>query len=169
MAVDSSAWWPGGRTTAKPFWFKNRRRAGGHVRRRRLDLIYRKPEKVRRGITLSSPAATLKASSMTEPTAMRTAADECISFQTVSLSTCVGGGSTEIKLSHTDHMHGDETDRLRRDGSLTPMPPQGRTAYIFWLIGPETANEKRSHKSVVSQIEVTERKSDGYITDAESE
>lgn len=24
---------------------------------------------------------------------------------------------------------------------LTPIPPQGRTAYIFWLIGPETANQ----------------------------
>lgn len=41
-------------------------------------------------LTFSSPAATLKASSMTEPTAMRTAADECISFHTVSLSTCRG-------------------------------------------------------------------------------
>ena len=39
-------------------------------------------------LTFSSPAATLKASSMTQPTAILTAPDECISFHTVSLSTC---------------------------------------------------------------------------------
>lgn len=48
------------------------------------------PETPQSRVTFSSPAATLKASSMTEPTAMRTAADECISFHTVSLSTCRG-------------------------------------------------------------------------------
>lgn len=39
--------------------------------------------------TLSSPDATLKASSSKQPTAMRTALDECISFHTVSLSTYI--------------------------------------------------------------------------------
>lgn len=39
-------------------------------------------------LTLSSPEATLKANSTKQPTAMRTALDECISFHTVSLSTC---------------------------------------------------------------------------------
>lgn len=47
-------------------------------------------------VTFSSPAATLKANSMTEPTAMRTAADECISFHTVSLSTCRGQHRTRV-------------------------------------------------------------------------
>lgn len=38
-------------------------------------------------LTFSSPEATLEASSMTQPTAMRAAPDECSSFQMVSLST----------------------------------------------------------------------------------
>lgn len=41
-------------------------------------------------LTFSSPEATLKASSTRQPTAMRTALEECISFHTVSLSTCGG-------------------------------------------------------------------------------
>lgn len=88
----------------------------GRVRRRVSTGFTGKPEKVRGRVTLSSPAATLKASSMTEPTAMRTAADECISFQTVSLSTCGGGvgGSTDIKISHAD------TQRL--DGQILDSP-----------------------------------------------
>lgn len=53
-------------------------------------------------ITFSSPAATLKASSMTEPTAMRTAADECISFHTVSLSTCKGAARSMNTYTQTD-------------------------------------------------------------------
>lgn len=38
-------------------------------------------------LTFSSPEATLEANSMTQPTAMRAAPDECSSFQMVSLST----------------------------------------------------------------------------------
>lgn len=53
-------------------------------------------------ITFSSPAATLKASSMTEPTAMRTAADECISFHTVSLSTCRGAARSLNTYTQTE-------------------------------------------------------------------
>lgn len=34
----------------------------------------------------------------------------------------------------------ETTEGFTGDG-LTPIPPQGRTAYIFWLIGPETANQ----------------------------
>lgn len=57
--------------------------------------------------TFSSPAATLKASSMTEPTAMRTAADECISFHTVSLSTCRGQQRESVPPHNTHRL----TDR----------------------------------------------------------
>lgn len=87
MAVDSSAWWPGGRTTAKPFWYKSR-----HMDRSDnvFKVFFFLNVRIYVCVTFSSPAATLKASSMTEPTAMRTAADECISFHTVSLSTCRG-------------------------------------------------------------------------------
>lgn len=46
-------------------------------------------------LTLSSPDATLKASSTKHPTAMRTALDECISFHTVSLSTYHKGTNKE--------------------------------------------------------------------------
>ncbi len=89
-------------------------------------------------VTFSSPAATLKASSMTEPTAMRTAADECISFHTVSLSTCRGQHRAQT-LTRTDG-HRWTDSRIQR--LLTPIPPHGRTAYIFWLIGPETTNQR---------------------------
>lgn len=50
----------------------------------------------RHNLTLSSPAATLKASSTRQPTAMRTALDECISFHTVSLST-YGGQQSRLQ------------------------------------------------------------------------
>lgn len=52
-------------------------------------------------VTLSSPAATLKDSSMTDPTAIRTAADECISFHTVSLSTCRQNHCDQPRLTNT--------------------------------------------------------------------
>lgn len=39
-------------------------------------------------LTFSSPVATLKTSSTTQPTARRAAPDECTSFHMVSLSTC---------------------------------------------------------------------------------
>lgn len=42
----------------------------------------------RSSLTLSSPVATLKTSSTTQPTARRAAPDECTSFHMVSLSTC---------------------------------------------------------------------------------
>ena len=50
--------------------------------------------------TLTSPVATLKASSSRQPTAVRTALDECISFHTVSLSTW-GGHNGDIWGGHT--------------------------------------------------------------------
>lgn len=67
-------------------------------------------------ITFSSPAAILKESSMTEPTAMRTADDECISFHTVSLSTCVGKYSV---------LYGRNTDiwtEVRQTGMAERLP-----------------------------------------------
>lgn len=47
------------------------------------------------------------------------------------------GGSTQFRpgLALT------QADRLERE-NLTPIPPQGRTAYIFWLIGPGTKISK---------------------------
>lgn len=108
-------------------------------------------------LTLSSPAATLKASSTRQPTAMRTALEECISFHTVSLSTCRGrragfsvppaGGGQEwgwalgqpaamlgrkggAKIGRTIHQP------TLAGALLTPIPPQGSMAYIFWLMGP---------------------------------
>ena len=43
---------------------------------------------LRVSLTFSSPVATLKTSSTTQPTARRAAPDECTSFHMVSLSTC---------------------------------------------------------------------------------
>lgn len=131
MAVDSSAWWPGGRTTAKPFWFRNRRRV-----KDRSDSVsqvdLQKAEGVCRSVTFSSPAATLKASSMTEPTAMRTAADECISFQTVSLSTC-RGQHRALTLAYRQ-MDWDETDRPRREiASPQFLHREGQHTSSGWL------------------------------------
>lgn len=115
---------------------------------------------------MSSPAATLKASSTRQPTAMRTALEECISFHTVSLSTCGGrragfsvppaGGGQEWGWAPGQwaSSHGrQERGRGARAGSathpsllagalLTPMPPQGSTAYIFWLMGPARKRDK---------------------------
>lgn len=88
---------------------------------------------------------------------MRTALEECISFHTVSLSTCRGrragfsvppaGGGQEWgwALGQPAALLG------RKEGAkigrtihqpplagvlLTPIPPQGSMAYIFWLMGP---------------------------------
>lgn len=88
---------------------------------------------------------------------MRTALEECISFHTVSLSTCRGrragfsvppaGGGQEWGWTL-----GQPAAMLGRKGGakigrtihqpplagalLTPIPPQGSMAYIFWLMGP---------------------------------
>lgn len=48
-------------------------------------------------LTFSSPVATLKTSSTTQPTARRAAPDECTSFHMVSLSTC---GENTPQVSH---------------------------------------------------------------------
>lgn len=98
--------------------------------------------------TFSSPAATLKASSMTEPTAMRTAADECISFHTVSLSTCRGQRRESVPPRNTHRPCRQVGGGGGGWGALTPIPPQGSTAYIFWLIGPETANQRLGQRHV---------------------
>lgn len=37
----------------------------------------------------------------------------------------------------------------RGRAALTPIPPQGSTAYIFWLIGPETANQRPGQRHVM--------------------
>ena len=62
-------------------------------------------------LTFSSPVATLKTSSTTQPTARRAAPDECTSFHMVSLSTC-----------------GDKGPAVRRVSACHPRPPT--------LVGP---------------------------------
>lgn len=57
-------------------------------------------------LTFSSPVATLKTSSTTQPTARRAAPDECTSFHMVSLSTC-----------------GDKGPAVRRVSACHPCPP----------------------------------------------
>lgn len=76
---------------------------------------------------MTSPAATLKASSSRQPTAVRTALDECSSFHTVSLSTC----------GDTGGQRGTATPGTPpRAPRLTPMPPHGSTVYVFGVMGP---------------------------------
>lgn len=83
MGVLSSAWCPGGRTTAKPF-YRHRGARGDQS----AVLTISQHKNVSAGLlTFSSRVATLKTSSATDPTARRAALEEWTSFQMVSLST----------------------------------------------------------------------------------
>lgn len=83
MGVLSSAWCPGGRTTAKPFC-RHREERGDQS----AGLTTSQHENASASLlTFSSRVATLKTSSATDPTARRAALEEWTSFQMVSLST----------------------------------------------------------------------------------
>lgn len=85
-------------------------------------------------LTFNSPAATLKASSMTEPTAMRTAADECISFHTVSLSTCRGQHTVQTRAN-------TNTGRPARKRESHPYSSTGKNS--VHLLANRTWNENQ--------------------------
>lgn len=83
-------------------------------------------------LTLSSPAATLNASSTRQPTAMRTALEECISFHTVSLSTCRGRRVGFSVPPAGGGQEGGATVVGGREGlelGAPPAQPHGRVPY----------------------------------------
>lgn len=139
MAVDSSAWWPGGRTTAKPFWCDDRQTARQTV-----------------SAAVAPTSALHCASCWTHLQLPRRYpegqlddgahghADGCRGVHLIPHGVAVHlqGAAAESLSSTTEHS-ALRLDRLAVGRvALTPIPPQGSTAYIFWLIGPERANQR---------------------------
>lgn len=138
MAVDSSAWWPGGRTTAKPFWFRNRHRATD----RWLSVLQKKLREPNVSCVVvpyfqlpcCHPEGQLY--DWAHSHAHRRRGVHLIpNGVTVHLQGAAGRFSSDAVTHLLETMEGFTGD------GLTPIPPQGRTAYIFWLIGPETVNQ----------------------------
>lgn len=81
--------------------------------------------------TFSSPVATLKTSSTTQPTARRAAPDECTSFHMVSLSTC-GDKGPAIRGRISRHPCPPLLRGPCSWGLAKPVGPQHRAAHLFF-------------------------------------
>lgn len=149
MAVDSSAWWPGGRTTAKPFWYKSRHMDRSDNVFKVLFVFFFKMLE----FTFVLPSAPLPP--LWRPARWLSRPPCGLPLTSASHSTqchCPpAGGSTGLNTTtyNTDTQTDGQRQRqtCKKRDSLTPIPPQGRTAYIFWLIGPETTNQSRGYRS----------------------